>query len=361
MSRRAGSAARGEPKPARLKLDPDRCDRCGACLAACAPGALKVAKSYIYVDRRTCDGCNACAKACPTGAIAIDAGARTAGKPVKRDRTTAGRESAKGRAKPADAPQRKPRTRAAKARVAASAPASEPGAVAWSTLEALAMLAVVFAGMVVKDAVLNSAWAISLRPTDVVWLRVFVLGAFYTVQISTLYGLAQWRGVDLVSAVRLQTPEVTWASATWAVGAVAGLLVVTRSVGWAYGLAARSVGFEPPVRWSSDITAVFGPDVAGFALSILMVVLVGPVVEEIVFRGVILSALQQRWRMWTAVVASSVLFAAYHFNLWLFVPTLVLAIAAGWLAIRSKTLWPAIVLHALYNAVPVALAFWISA
>jgi membrane protease YdiL (CAAX protease family) len=61
--------------------------------------------------------------------------------------------------------------------------------------------------------------------------------------------------------------------------------------------------------------------------------------------------------MWPAVVISSAFFAAYHFNAWLALPTFVLGLATGWLASTRSGLWPAIWLHALFNAVPVVLAF----
>lgn len=365
MSRKRDAGA-GAPTPARLKLDPDRCDRCGACLAVCERGALRVAKSYIFVDRRTCNGCYKCAGACPTGAIVQDQRAVTAGpKPQKRARTTtdnargggpAGRRGLAPAETSGSVAPKKPVPRPA-ARASSDARSRAGEVVRWSMLEAGAMLAVVFAGMVLKDVVLNAAWADAMRPTGVVWLRVFVLGIFYLSQVAVVGMFARRRGVDPVSAVRLNAPDLSWRAATWATGAVLVLLMLTRAIGWAYGLAARAAGWEPPVRWSSDLTTVFGPDVAGFALTVLMVVVLGPIVEEVVFRGIIQSAFESRWSPRGAIGASALLFAAYHFNLWLFVPTLVLGAAAGWLVTRTRTLWPAIALHALYNVVPVAIAF----
>jgi membrane protease YdiL (CAAX protease family) len=37
---------------------------------------------------------------------------------------------------------------------------------------------------------------------------------------------------------------------------------------------------------------------------------------------------------------------------------LVLGVALGWLAWRQRSVWPAIALHSLYNAVAVAAAFY---
>jgi membrane protease YdiL (CAAX protease family) len=40
-------------------------------------------------------------------------------------------------------------------------------------------------------------------------------------------------------------------------------------------------------------------------------------------------------------------------------PMVLLGVALGWLAWWRRGLWPAIVLHALYNGASVAAAFWL--
>jgi membrane protease YdiL (CAAX protease family) len=79
-------------------------------------------------------------------------------------------------------------------------------------------------------------------------------------------------------------------------------------------------------------------------------VVIAPVVEEIVFRGVLFDALRARWRFWTSAVISALLFGAVHFSL-LTIPGLtVLGIALAWLRERYDSLYPPILLHALNNA-----------
>jgi membrane protease YdiL (CAAX protease family) len=102
---------------------------------------------------------------------------------------------------------------------------------------------------------------------------------------------------------------------------------------------------------------VFGGGIAGLVASVVLVALVAPLAEELAFRGVLLPAFGGVWGMWPAIVVSAALYGAYHLNLWLLFPTMVLGAALGWLAWTRRSLWPAIVLHALYNAVAVAAAF----
>ena len=82
----------------------------------------------------------------------------------------------------------------------------------------------------------------------------------------------------------------------------------------------------------------------------LSVVVIAPVVEELFFRGLLLQAMQQRWSTVAAVVGSSVVFGATHFQPLQF-PALagagaVFAVAA----VRTGRLGTAIAVHAAFNA-----------
>lgn len=88
-------------------------------------------------------------------------------------------------------------------------------------------------------------------------------------------------------------------------------------------------------------------------------VVVGPVVEELVYRGVLLKALEPLGR-WTAIIGSSVVFAAIHLpgletdqlmrSAAVFLPPfIVLGIFLAWLTIRKGRLGPAIFVHSGWN------------
>jgi membrane protease YdiL (CAAX protease family) len=85
-------------------------------------------------------------------------------------------------------------------------------------------------------------------------------------------------------------------------------------------------------------------------LLFLLAVLVGPLTEELMFRGVLLQALRTRWRDVTAVVVSSAIFAAVHPTLPAgFLTIWVLGIAFSMAALRRRSLLPSFCMHALYN------------
>ncbi|MDH7569415.1 MAG: glycyl-radical enzyme activating protein [Armatimonadota bacterium] len=50
---------------------PERCRRCGACVAACPRGVHQVDASGHRIDRQRCAACGACVDCCPYGALAI--------------------------------------------------------------------------------------------------------------------------------------------------------------------------------------------------------------------------------------------------------------------------------------------------
>ena len=89
-------------------------------------------------------------------------------------------------------------------------------------------------------------------------------------------------------------------------------------------------------------------------LTLLLVLAIAPVVEELIFRGVLLQRWATKWGMPRALAASSVLFGLLHLNnpvgLTLF------GFVMGLLYVRTRSLWVPIVCHALNNLAAVGIA-----
>lgn len=79
------------------------------------------------------------------------------------------------------------------------------------------------------------------------------------------------------------------------------------------------------------------------------VVLVIPIVEEILFRGLIYGALEKRWGYKWAIFGSSFLFACVHFQLVGFLFVFLLGLILAWARYRTRSLTFPIVIHALNN------------
>ncbi|HMK91319.1 MAG TPA: CPBP family intramembrane glutamic endopeptidase [Methylocystis sp.] len=87
--------------------------------------------------------------------------------------------------------------------------------------------------------------------------------------------------------------------------------------------------------------------------TVLLAVLVAPVAEEFLFRGLLYRALDREWGGWRAVLGTAAFFAVYHPALsW--APVGLLGAMNALLFKRAGRLAPAVLAHAAYNAVVVS-------
>lgn len=82
------------------------------------------------------------------------------------------------------------------------------------------------------------------------------------------------------------------------------------------------------------------------------VVLVAPICEEIVYRGLLWGAVEQRWGRWTALTVTTVVFAVAHLE-WTRIPLLlVVAIPIGLARLYAANLTASIAAHQVTNLLP---------
>ncbi len=87
----------------------------------------------------------------------------------------------------------------------------------------------------------------------------------------------------------------------------------------------------------------------GVVLVTAIVVLAG-LLEEMVFRGMLLGSLEATFDVTRAVMLSALLFAFFHLNPWTAVQILVFGVILGVLSWRSQSVFPAAIVHAVNNA-----------
>jgi membrane protease YdiL (CAAX protease family) len=80
-------------------------------------------------------------------------------------------------------------------------------------------------------------------------------------------------------------------------------------------------------------------------------VMLAPIAEEILFRGILYTAIKRAGFPNLAMWATSLLFATIHFNLAIFLPLLVLAIVLSYLYEYTGNLLAPIAAHATFNAI----------
>ena len=82
-----------------------------------------------------------------------------------------------------------------------------------------------------------------------------------------------------------------------------------------------------------------------------------PIVEEIVFRGVLVGGLlRMRQKPWVAIVVPALIFALFHGTFTQFVGTAIFGIICGWLYWRTKSLLPGILIHITNNSTAFGIA-----
>jgi sodium transport system permease protein len=91
------------------------------------------------------------------------------------------------------------------------------------------------------------------------------------------------------------------------------------------------------------------------AVYMLVFAVLPAVCEELAFRGFILTGLRRRFRTGTAIVISSFLFAVAHMNVFQFLPTFVLGLVLGVLAVRGNSVLPGMAYHLMHNGLLIGL------
>lgn len=81
----------------------------------------------------------------------------------------------------------------------------------------------------------------------------------------------------------------------------------------------------------------------------LMIVIAAPVLEELIFRGIILDGLLKRYSLFISILASSLLFGVVHLNPWQFVSAMVIGFLAGWVYYKTKNLALPMLIHFANN------------
>jgi hypothetical protein len=182
---------------------------------------------------------------------------------------------------------------------------------------------------------------------------------------------------------------------TAAAGAIFYLIVLTIVVFLARGLPARDVfALRPPRSWGSAVLRILAalaviwianaaltyvldlragdeqgivprewePDRAGaFAANFVVIAFLGPVVEELSYRGLGYWAVRAVYGTVAAILVTSLLFGLSH-GLLAGLPALtVFGLAAAWLRRDTDSLYPSTILHILFNGLALLAAVTLEA
>lgn len=112
--------------------------------------------------------------------------------------------------------------------------------------------------------------------------------------------------------------------------------------------------FFPPLPPSvGEAMAAMSSDHLPLWLVLLTFALAPAVCEELAFRGFILSGFRHTGRDRLAIILSGVAFGVMHLIPQQVLNAAMLGILLGWIAVRTRSLWPGIAFHFLYNGLEV--------
>lgn len=201
-------------------------------------------------------------------------------------------------------------------------------------------------------------------------VRAGVLFLIYLIELIALSYCAYRHREKFVDFFRLrlvkrdsqnkgESQSVMSASNAWlSVCLVLGFLVGLRVFSMLWSLFTQEIGWR--IAGAADVVDLFGTTSVGLIITIVLVVILAPVVEELVFRGLIQKWLSSRMSMWFAIILTSALFALYHLSFWAAPLNIALGICTGYLAQKRATLHPALFLHIAYNATLVLAAIYLA-
>jgi len=183
-------------------------------------------------------------------------------------------------------------------------------------------------------------------PDDVLYLWSTFAGALVQYGIMFVLILAIAHGVDRV-LLGLEVPVARGRAVALAIAAL--VVIVAATAGLSPFLDAGDEQGLVPDSWDSSRALPFLANAA-------VVTLVAPFVEELLYRGLGFGLLTQFVGPWPAILVTGVAFGLAH-GLVLGLPVLsIFGITLGWLRWQTGSVYPGMVVHALFNTAALAAA-----
>jgi membrane protease YdiL (CAAX protease family) len=187
-------------------------------------------------------------------------------------------------------------------------------------------------------------------------LAAFALPMIWALVITEIFLLGLlWlylRKGDRMAAVRLDRWSKMPLVST--VGIAAILIGAGLGFNWAYG-----EYVVPNIEVQAELRRLFAaiPDtMPNSILLFVTIAVVAPLLEEILFRGLLQNALSKRLPVWAAIALSALIFGAMHMDFYAMPPLVLMGAIFGVIYHLTGSLRVTIVLHMINNAAALALS-----
>jgi len=214
----------------------------------------------------------------------------------------------------------------------------------WGAVELWSGIAAFFAG----NAFLQVLILALPIPAASLWHAILAGNILINTLLLLLLGIyLRWRGVSWQTAFGGDTPPPFHPILAGVIGYFAiipPLAIITQLV----QLICRVLDIPATPQPIAELLATSG-SVTIVGLIVALAVLVAPVFEEILFRGLAYPVLKKRWGLWRALVFVSLIFAVIHLHAPSAAALLVLGIALGLAYETTGSILTPITMHSLFN------------
>ena len=117
--------------------------------------------------------------------------------------------------------------------------------------------------------------------------------------------------------------------------------------------------FIPAPDYIIDLNSLLRPEsMLGFVFLFTAVAIIAPLGEELLFRGFFQQVLEKHWKDVTrAVLVTALFFSIIHMNPYWFVQIYILGVILGFLAWKTNSIIPSLILHSMNNATAILFSF----
>lgn len=229
-------------------------------------------------------------------------------------------------------------------------------AVPWRVRDAVLLLALGAGALVVSLVAAQGLYRLQGPPAAVpaqapASLAAMAIDLFYLIILAGVWLLVVRRYGTTWASLGLRLPERSTLAPMLVLfaGLAAGCVAVTAGMIWALD----AIGLPARILPLTTVPAITDPL---FVVAVLGSVILTPVAEEVLFRGVLYQSLRKNMGVVLGIASSAILFAALHLQPEVVPELLVLGIMLAVAFERTRSLYPSMLMHATYNGVIILLA-----
>jgi len=163
---------------------------------------------------------------------------------------------------------------------------------------------------------------------------------YYLLAFGTTLGIAHWQRSKITP---IKTYDLSFGSVKLMT------LIALSTIGILIGLTIPIVNSLYIPEFMKEIMLQLASQKGIF--SFVAIVIAAPVIEEFVFRGIILDGLLRKHSPIKSILISSILFGVVHLNPWQFISALILGAFSGWVYYRTRKLILSILIHSVNNLI----------